>query len=153
MYYGSEFTYFLDELPCIKDDASSWAHISAETPVEDEYEFDLDFDREFNFSPEADGFPLFDPSYAIAPGSAVGNVENDDEPPMTSRTARFESGNADSIGRGLSPDARRGTSPALKALQGVAKVLLEYHPQVVAEEITRLETELFLKIKVGVVLT
>ncbi|CAE6425257.1 unnamed protein product [Rhizoctonia solani] len=147
MYYGSEFTYFLDELPCIKDDASSWAHISAETPVEDEYEFDLDFDREFNFSPEADGFPLFDPSYAIAPGSAVGNVENDDEPPMTSRTARFESGNADSIGRGLSPDARRGTSPALKALQGVAKVLLEYHPQVVAEEITRLETELFLKIK------
>ncbi|CAE6341800.1 unnamed protein product [Rhizoctonia solani] len=147
MYYGSEFTYFLDELPCLKDDASSWAYISAETPVEDEYEFDLDFDREFNFSPEADGFPLFDPSYTIAPGSAIGNPDNDEEPPMTGRTARFESGNTDSIGRGLSPDARRGTSPALKALQGVAKALLEYSPHVIAEEITRLETELFLKIK------
>ncbi|ELU42130.1 hypothetical protein AG1IA_03842 [Rhizoctonia solani AG-1 IA] len=152
MYYGSEFTYFLEELPCLKDDAFSWAYISAETPVEDEYEFDLDFDREFNFSPEADGFPLFDPSYSIAPGSAVGNADHDEEPPMTGRTARFESGNGESIGRGLSPDARRGASPALKAFQSVAKALLEYNCQSIAEEITRLETELFLKIKVGVVL-
>ncbi|QRW25470.1 phenylalanine ammonia-lyase [Rhizoctonia solani] len=147
MYYGSEFTYFLEELPCLKDDAFSWAYISAETPVEDEYEFDLDFDREFNFSPEADGFPLFDPSYSIAPGSAVGNADHDEEPPMTGRTARFESGNGESIGRGLSPDARRGASPALKAFQSVAKALLEYNCQSIAEEITRLETELFLKIK------
>ncbi|CAE6411448.1 unnamed protein product [Rhizoctonia solani] len=150
MYYGSEFTYFLDELPCLTDDASSWAYISADTPVEDGslYDFELDFDREFNFSPEADGFGLFDPSYTIAPNSAMNHVDNEEEPPTTGRIARFESTGADSIGRGISPDARRdGHNPGLKALQAVANELLEYDATTIAEEITRLETDLFLKIK------
>ncbi|CAE6480963.1 unnamed protein product [Rhizoctonia solani] len=149
MYYGSEFTYFLDELPCLTDDASSWAYVSADTPVEDEslYDFELDFDREFNFSPEADGFGLFDPSYTIAPNSATYQMDNEDEPPTTGRTARFESTGEESAGRGVSPDARRAPSAAFKALQAVANELLEYDPMTIAEEITRLETELFLKIK------
>ncbi|CUA71709.1 Rap guanine nucleotide exchange factor 3 [Rhizoctonia solani] len=150
MYYGSEFTYFLDELPCLADDASSWAYVSADTPVEDEslYDFELDFDREFNFSPEADGFGLFDPSYTIAPHSAVQPVDNEEEPPTTARTARFESAGEESIGRGISPDARRGgQNPAFKALQAVANELLDYDASAIAEEITRLETDLFLKIK------
>ncbi|CAE7185275.1 unnamed protein product [Rhizoctonia solani] len=150
MYYGSEFTYFLDELPCLTDDASSWAYISADTPVEDEslYDFELDFDREFNFTPEANGFGLFDPSYTIAPNSATYQLDNEEEPPTTGRTARFESAGEDSISRGISPDARRTfQSSAFKALQFVANELLEHDPASIAEEITRLETELFLKIK------
>ncbi|KAG8762794.1 hypothetical protein FRC11_007750 [Ceratobasidium sp. 423] len=150
MYYGSEFTYFLDELPDLADDASSWAFVSTDTPVEEEslYDFQLDFDPEFNFGPEAEGFGLFDPAYRIAPNSATFNLDNEEEPPMTGRTARFESGTEESIGRGLSPDARRGnTSPALKACQAVAAELLECDPTMIAGEITRLETELFLKIK------
>lgn len=159
MYYGSEFTYFLDELPCLTDDAASWAFISADTPVEDEslYEFELDFDREFNFGPDAAGFfgnaGLFDPSYSIAQNAnsqTPGADDRDEEPPV-GRIQRYDSNNEEQIARGLSPDARRGgVSPALKALQGVAATLLEFEPMAVAEEITRLETALFLKIKVCV---
>lgn len=161
MYYGSEFTYFLDELPYLADDAASWAYISADTPIEDEslYEFELDFDRDFNLGPEPGLFTnasLFDPGYTIAsnPGSQV-QLDREEEPPTSDsarRATRYESANEEGIVRGISPESRRGVPPVLKALQNVVPLLFEYDPTSVAEEITRLETQLFLKITVGIVL-
>lgn len=185
MYYGSEFTYFLDELPSLADDASSWAFISADTPVEEDestYDFDLDFNQDFSFggghglfgpngqgllgkngdtfmSRETDAQGLFDPGYNIA-ASANGvpasspedRFELERSPPPAGefgrRLTRNESLNDDTVTRGTSPDARRGGSPALRALASVAAQLLEYDPMVIAEEITRIETDLFLRIKV-----
>ncbi|KAF8608247.1 ras GEF [Ceratobasidium sp. AG-I] len=184
MYYGSEFTYFLDELPSLADDASSWAFISADTPIEEDesiYDFDLDFNQDFSFGGgheifgsngqgllgkngdtllvrETDAQGLFDPAYniaAIANGvpasSAEDRFELDRSPPPTSefgrRLTRGESLNDDTVTRGTSPDARRGGPPALRALVSVATQLLDYDPMVIAEEITRIETNLFLKIK------
>ncbi|QRV84144.1 Ras guanine nucleotide exchange factor [Ceratobasidium sp. AG-Ba] len=150
MYYGSEFTYFLDELPSLTDDAASWAFVSADTPIEDAdsvYEFDLDFNHDFDHGLFGDGQVLFDPGEEpIAP-------EASRSPPVTAsdfggrRLTRNESIQDEMGVRGMSPDARRGVSPVIKMLASVAMQLLEYSPAQVADEITRLETELFLKIK------
>lgn len=184
MYYGSEFTYFLDELATLTDDASSWAFVSADTPIEEDesaYDFDLDFNHDFSIGGgqelfasggqallgkntdsllvrETDAQGLFDPAYNIAasangvPASAEDRFELDKSPPPTGefgrRLTRGESLNDDTVVRGMSPDARRGGSPALRALAGVAMQLLEYDPLAIAEEITRIEANLFLKIKV-----
>lgn len=183
MYYGSEFTYFLDELATLTDDASSWAFVSADTPIEEDesaYDFDLDFNHDFSIGGgqelfasggqallgkntdsllvrETDAQGLFDPAYNIAasangvPASAEDRFELDKSPPPTGefgrRLTRGESLNDDTVVRGMSPDARRGGSPALRALAGVAMQLLEYDPLAIAEEITRIEANLFLKIK------
>ncbi|KAG9104574.1 hypothetical protein FRC07_009774, partial [Ceratobasidium sp. 392] len=171
MYYGSEFTYFLDELPCLTDDAASWAFVSADTPVEDTesaYDFDLDFNHDFDPNGLfADGRGLFDPGYSVAAAAsaaiaipAAGAVGNEEVGPETSRSpptsdfggrrmTRNESLQDDIlVVRGSSPDARRGgVSPVLKALASVAAQLFEFTPVEIAEEITRIETGLFLKIK------
>ncbi|KAJ1306198.1 hypothetical protein OPQ81_010907 [Rhizoctonia solani] len=132
MYYGSEFTYFLDELPCLKDDASSWAWTLIGTSTLVPSRMDLGY--------SILGIPLPPIRRPIIWTTKM-------NPPLTGRATRFESTGEES-GRGLSPDARRnGQSPVLKALQAVAAELLEYEPSTIAEEITRLETELFLKIK------
>ncbi|QRV98181.1 Ras guanine nucleotide exchange factor [Ceratobasidium sp. AG-Ba] len=164
MYYGSEFTYFLDELPGLTDDAASWAFVSADTPIEDAdsvYEFDLDFNHDFDHGLFGDGQVLFDPGYSVA-GAVNGNAAPVEEPiapeasrspPVTAsdfggrRLTRNESIQDEMGVRGMSPDARRGVSPVIKMLASVAMQLLEYSPAQVADEITRLETELFLKIK------
>ncbi|KAG8697695.1 hypothetical protein FRC08_006371 [Ceratobasidium sp. 394] len=171
MYYGSEFTYFLDELPCLTDDAASWAFVSADTPIDDNeslYDFDLDFNHDFNFGCEPNGLfgngqGLFDPGYTVAGAAANGTPAPEEVGPETSRSppttgatelggrrlTRNESLQGEMVvPRGMSPDARRGgVSPVLKALVGVAAQLLEFTPVEVAEEITRIETGLFLKIK------
>ncbi|KAG8743175.1 hypothetical protein FRC10_000318 [Ceratobasidium sp. 414] len=169
MYYGSEFTYFLDELPCLADDAASWAFVSADTPVDDNeslYDFDLDFNHDFSFGGEpnglfGDGQGLFDPGYSMA-AAANGAVSPEEAGPEASRSpptgatefggrrlTRNESLQSEMVvPRGMSPDARRGgVPPVLKALAGVAAQLLEFTPVEIAEEITRIETGLFLKIK------
>ncbi|KAG9090624.1 hypothetical protein FRC06_000949, partial [Ceratobasidium sp. 370] len=171
MYYGSEFTYFLDELPCLTDDAASWAFVSTDTPIDDNeslYDFDLDFNHDFSFGGDpnglfGDGQGLFDPGYSMAAAAAAnGAVASEEVGPETSRSppppgaaeidgrrlTRNESLQGEMVvPRGMSPDARRGVSPVLKVLAGVAAQLLEFTPVEIAEEITRIETGLFLKIK------
>ncbi|KAF8756382.1 Guanine nucleotide exchange factor for Ras-like small GTPases [Rhizoctonia solani] len=71
----------------------SWAYSETPSRMNTSLTWTL---TEFNFS-QADGFPLFDPSYS---------------------SRRF----ASSIGRGLSPDARRGRVPALKRSKASPRV-------------------------------
>jgi hypothetical protein len=190
MYYGSEFTYFLDELPSLTDDAASWAFVSTDTPLDDNeslYDFDLDFNHDFSFGGDGhglfsgdgqgyfggngsgllrsgDGQGLFDPGYSMATATPSGMVapagadeaglELSRSPPPAGefgarRLTRNESLGDETVTRGMSPDARRGVPPAMKVLAGVATQLLEFDAMSVAEEITRIETGLFLKIKVG----
>lgn len=139
IHYGLEFLPFLETLPNLIDKDARWAlKVDSSTEESDDSYSMLDEDEVRSTSPVSEG-PVTNPRSA-SPTQAPGTRERKSSLPLSRSTPKSTT----------SHNGELGHSPKdiIRELQRISVELYNLHPFDVAQEITRVQKGLFLKIQV-----
>jgi hypothetical protein len=143
IHYGLEFLPFLETLPNLVDKDARWAlKVDSSTEESDDSYSMLDEDEVRSASPASES-PVVPPASArpASPTQAPGTRERKHSLPLSRSTPKSVTHH--------NGELEHSPKNVLRELQRISVELFTLHPFDVAQEITRVQKGLFLKIQVG----